>query len=358
MPQVSDRPDRRESLGLRAGDWVEVRNEDEILSTLDAEGCLDALPFMPEMLRYCGKRFQVFKSAHKACDTIRSWSRIRLMKDAVHLQGLRCDGEAHGGCQAGCLLYWKEAWLKRAPGPASKLDQRSASSTSIDPPGRAAPRCDVNALHRATRAATPAEAGAEERFRCQATDLPRATVRARRWDLRHYVRDLLSGNVRRRDFIRYGLYAAFNNLRPFPHIRGLAGEKTPLGEVLDLRPGEWVQVRSQEEILRTLNPKLRHRGLFFDVEMLPFCGRTYRIHRRVERLIDDKTGLMRLPRSACFILENVACSGCLSRGRMFCPRSIYPFWHEIWLQRVDVAQAGSGIQLPKTSETHAITAHD
>src|SRR6267142_1519493 len=51
------------SLGLRAGHWVEVRSADEILATLDDRGALDALPFMPEMLQYCGKRFRVFKRA-------------------------------------------------------------------------------------------------------------------------------------------------------------------------------------------------------------------------------------------------------------------------------------------------------
>ena len=35
---------------LRAGDVVEVRSLDEILATLDEQGELDALPFMPEMV--------------------------------------------------------------------------------------------------------------------------------------------------------------------------------------------------------------------------------------------------------------------------------------------------------------------
>ena len=52
-------------LNLRVGEVVEVRSEAEILSTLDANGRLEGLPFMPEMLKYCGQRFQVYKSAHK-----------------------------------------------------------------------------------------------------------------------------------------------------------------------------------------------------------------------------------------------------------------------------------------------------
>lgn len=309
-----------------------MKTSEEILATLDAEGCLDGLPFMPEMLQYCGKRFQVFKSAHKSCNTLGGGG-IRRMTRAVHLQGARCDGEAHGGCQAGCILFWKEDWLKPVGPNANLPGSLSASSGSS--------RCGFKTLERAARAAVAAEAGAEERFRCQATDLGRATTPAQWWDLRLYVRDVASRNVRPWDLFRYGALAAFNaimrigrgRLPTYPYLRGLAGDKTPQ-ESLNLQPGEWVQVRSKDEIMRTLNAKNRNRGLLFDVEMLPFCGKTFRVLRRVERLIDDRTGKMTVPRNPCFILEGVACGGCLSEKRMFCPRSIYPYWHEIWLKRV------------------------
>src|SRR5215475_13657598 len=35
--------------GLRPGEMIEVRSLPEILATLDERGCLDGLPFMPEM---------------------------------------------------------------------------------------------------------------------------------------------------------------------------------------------------------------------------------------------------------------------------------------------------------------------
>ena len=66
---------------------------------------------MPQMFQYCGKRFRVYKRAHKTCDTVNPIAGRRLA-DAVHLE-LRCDGKAYGGCQAACLIFWKEAWLKR-----------------------------------------------------------------------------------------------------------------------------------------------------------------------------------------------------------------------------------------------------
>ena len=44
---------------LSAGDWAEVRSKEEILAPLDGNGCLDGLPFMPKMFKWCGQRFQV-----------------------------------------------------------------------------------------------------------------------------------------------------------------------------------------------------------------------------------------------------------------------------------------------------------
>jgi hypothetical protein len=100
-------------LGLRVGELVKVRSDVEILATLDERAELESLPFMPEMLQFCGWRFRVDKLTVKLCDTMGSTGMYR-MRNAVHLEGVRCDGQAHGGgCQAGCLVYWKEAWLRR-----------------------------------------------------------------------------------------------------------------------------------------------------------------------------------------------------------------------------------------------------
>jgi hypothetical protein len=333
--------------GLRAGDWVEVRSAEEILDTLDDEGRLDALPFMPEMLQYCGKRFRVFKSAHKTCDTIKTHHNRRMTK-AVHLEGLRCDGEAHGGCQAGCLLFFKEVWLKRVRDRESKETPAKTASETRRAVGSGGSRCDVEALVCATRVLVIEGEAAAERYRCQATEMFEATTPFEWWDPRQYVKDLVSRNVRPLDFIRYVAIAAFNvvmrlhwRLRPYPYICGLADGKTP-AELLNLQPGELVEIRSKDEIMRTLNNGgNRNRGLSFDVEMVPYCGKIFRVLRRIERIVNDKTGKMiRLP-TACIILDGVTCSGCLSMNRLFCPRSIYPYWHEIWLKRVDKAESRS-----------------
>jgi len=325
---------------LRAGEWVEVRSAEEIFATLDAAGRLEALPFMPEMLQYCGKRFRVFKSAHKTCDTIKDWKTMRRMPQAVHLVGLRCDGSAHGGCEAGCLLFWKEAWLKPVRGPATTDEPAGTPADERPVVGRVGSHCDGAGLVRATRVRGAEGDEPDERYRCQATELVEATTPLRRWDPRPYLKDLASGNVRFLDFVRYVAIAAFNAVmrmhwrgRPYPYIRGLAEGPTP-NDVLNLQPGEMVQVRSKNEIMRTLNENQKNRGLWFDVEMVPYCDRTFQVLRRVETIINEKTGkMMRLP-NACLVLADVTCGGCLSQHRLFCPRGIYPFWREVWLKRV------------------------
>src|SRR5512146_3442577 len=103
---------------FHVGDWVVVHSREEILATLDAKGELEGMPFMPEMFAFCGQRFRVYKRAHKTCDTVFP-VRARRVDRAVHLE-TRCDGQAHGGCQAGCLIFWKEAWLKRVDGAGTR----------------------------------------------------------------------------------------------------------------------------------------------------------------------------------------------------------------------------------------------
>src|SRR5262245_7505799 len=110
---------------LRRGDLVQVRAPLEILATLDAQGRCDGLPFMPEMIQYCGKRFTVWKRADKLCDTV-NYSGSRRLPDGVFLGNIRCDGTGHDGCQAACRLLWKTAWLQRVSNDAAEATAFSA----------------------------------------------------------------------------------------------------------------------------------------------------------------------------------------------------------------------------------------
>lgn len=326
-------------LGLRVGDLVEVRGAAEILATLDERGELDSLPFMPEMLRYCGQRFTVDKVAHKLCDTVTATG-MRRMRDAVHLTGVRCDGAAHGGCETACLIYWKEAWLRRAePVTAPDAGARSA------PPR---PDLTVVDLHARTRR-DPVPDG-EVRFSCQATELLRAAPE--RLPLRHlgqYVTDVRTGNAGVAAVLRGVLVGVFNRLqalstRVLPRRlwfrRGLrwgfvegTRTRTPTGRT-DLQPGDLVRIRSKAEIMATLDTSLRNRGLGFEEEMARHCGKEARVLRRVERCIDEGTGRLLHMKSPCIVLEGIVCEGAYNAN---CPRSISSFWREIWLERVPVS---------------------
>jgi hypothetical protein len=335
-------------LNLRVGELVEVRSEPEILATLDENGELENLPFMPEMLQFCGQQFRVDKLALKLCDTI-NWTGIHRMRHAVHLQGVRCDGQAHGGCQAGCLVYWKEAWLKRVEANEPRPD-----GAGIEPGGALAARqqeqpCCTRAqlIARAHNHGADASTG-EETFSCQATELIRAAPeRIPSWDFRQYVVDVRSGNATTLAMIRtlcVGLFNEFQDLsrkvlperlrlwggRRFPFIEGSL-KRTP-GANLGLQPGELVRVKSKEAIVQTLDVHNRNRGMSFDAEMLKYCGRQARVLRRVEQIIDERTGRMMRFKNPCVILEDVICTSDYHR---LCPRSIYPYWREIWLERVE-----------------------
>jgi hypothetical protein len=102
------------SLNLKPGELVEVCSEKDILSTLDDKGKLKGVAFMPEMKKFCGKRFKVFKRVEKI--RVESSGEIRKIKNpTVFLEGVVCDGEISGPCDRACFCWWREAWLKRVP---------------------------------------------------------------------------------------------------------------------------------------------------------------------------------------------------------------------------------------------------
>ena len=333
----------RPAPSLRAGDWVEVRSADEILRSLGSDGTLEKMPFMPEMLKYCGKRFRISAIAHKTCDPAHKTGGRRLL-NAVHLEGLRCDGGSHGGCQAACLLFWKTDWLKVAN------DTRSSGNSGA---GSALSQRDLELTTARTGSA------GQTIYSCQATALLDATEKLHWWDLRQYVLDLSTRNVGFGHMLRVFLLswaAALTRLGfgyriataiydrvhrilmkgPAPKVEGAipVGQPTPTAD-LRLQAGDEIRVRSNGAIVSTLNKAGNNRGMWFGDEMVPYCGGTYRVMQRVDRIINEVTGEMMQMKSPCITLEGVVCNSVYSRSRLFCPRAITPYWREIWLERVD-----------------------
>jgi len=329
-------------LGLRTGEWVVVRSREEILATLDASACLDQLPFQPEMLAFCGRRMRVAKVAHKTCDNIKKTGGRR-MRDAVHLEGARCDGASHGGCQADCVFFWKEAWLRREGDPVQPV---------------AAATCTEATLTSSVRVP-----GSEDEsgpvWVCQTTKLYDATTYLPWWDVRQYVRDVTTGNHSAWNIVKLLIFAGYRKLvgfgvgyrfligfydwfqrlrggKPFPRGDGDIpdGQSTPTGR-LDLEPGEWVEVLPEAEIRRTITRSGFNRGMRYDLGMSRYCGGRYRVQMRVDRLINEISGRMMTMKSPCIQLEDVYCRAECTTWRIGCPRASNTYWREIWLRRVD-----------------------
>ena len=97
-------------LKLKPGELVKIRSEKEILATLDSKGKYKRLSFMPEMLKFCGKKFRVLK---RIDNYIVEGLGMRKLKNTVILDGVFCDGSWHGKCDRTCFCLWREKWLKR-----------------------------------------------------------------------------------------------------------------------------------------------------------------------------------------------------------------------------------------------------
>ena len=288
------------------------------------------------------------------------------MTRAVHLEGARCDGRAHGHCEAACMIFWKEDWLKRVPEAGEQAATAVARDSTPGNSGRGRGGCtEAGVLAGTQRSCADGTDGPT--YVCQATEIPAATQPLGRSRVWQYVEDYRSGNVGPTELARGLTHRAYQNLvnlgiglgtplrwfydflqglwggTPYPHRNGSipVGETTPTAR-LDLQPGEIVRVKSYAEILATCDRANRNRGMRFDAEMVPYCGGTYQVLRRVTRIIDEMTGRMETLHNACIILQGVVCQGRYSKCRLFCPRSIYPYWREIWLERLRQTETAPG----------------
>jgi hypothetical protein len=313
--------DRRNgSLHLRPGDGVVVRNLDEILATLDANGALEGLPFMPEMIAFCGRPATVFRRVDKINDWIHHEG-LKQVRDVVQLDDARCTGEAHGGCESNCRLRWKEAWLRRG------------HAADRAPEGMPRPSSAADRLYQLARR----EAGdGRVTYMCQATELATGATPIAARDPRHLVRDFATGNVRLRILLSGVGIACFNWVQRkrggvmFPYLVLPTSPQSPI-ETLGLQPGDRVRIKSKERIARTLNNRSRNRGMSFDPELLRYCGGEYAVRGVLHRVIAERTGeLIQMPMPS-IVLEGVRNTG---EYVWFNPEDEHIFWREIWLDRL------------------------
>lgn len=294
------------------GEMVEVRAWPEIAATLDANGAYENLPFMPEMLGFCGRRFRVSRQAFKTCIDDRE---MRGVNETVFLEDVRCDGASHGGCARGCLVFWKHAWLKPA-GDASASGSSSGSEMTA---------ADLTAL-----------AQRDGQFICQSSEILNASSPLPWWQWRQYVWDLSRNRVSVTGWLRSLLIAAYNKVAHLGRFNGwgfVAGEGAgpAASSSLNLQPGDLVRVKSLSQIKQTLDRSGKHQHLFFAPTMTQFCGRVLRVRNRLDNIILEGTRQQRKLKDTV-VLEEATCDGICHR---MCPRQSFLFWRECWLEKVE-----------------------
>ncbi len=306
----------KQNATLRHGDLVEVKAPDEILLTLDANGTLNHLPFMPEMIEFCGRQFRVSTRALKTCASSKTLSTMRgfTTDDVVLLDDLRCSGAEHDGCQKACTIFWREAWLRK-----------------VEPIARQSSQMIPHASER-LRASLKTSTGPSTYF-CQASEILKATTDLSQWArVRKCISEVRSGNCGVLEMARrVSIWLFWRLHRAFlgQHARG-SKRSTP-AESLNVHRGDLIEVKSMNGIVETLNETGRNRGLYFTPDMRLLCGQQKRVERRLAKIIVDGTGEMREVRDTVY-LEGSHC-GCAHVAFGGCPRREFSYWREIWLRR-------------------------
>jgi hypothetical protein len=266
------------------------------------------------MAAFCGHEAVVYRVVDKIYDYGRSRS-MRRLDDCVLLTDLRCDGTSHAGCEAACYLIWKSQWLEPSASPAAQPGVRQGPAVALPRAGPPNP---------------------ETVYSCQYTQLTHASQAMSQGDWRRLLGPWVAGNVTAGAFWVALATRAFNALQ----LRrgGLCYPARPPGSndkalpMLSLQPGQWVRVRTSEQIARTLDKNSKNRGLWFDRDMLKYCGSLRQVRSRVHKIIDVRTGTMIPMKTACIMLEGVHYSG---EFQGFGEQHDYLYWREAWLEPVD-----------------------
>jgi hypothetical protein len=323
---------------LRPGDLVQVKTPAEILLTLDKNGALDQVPFMPEMIEFCGGRFRVAKRVLKTCCSSGTESNMRTFPadNVVLLEGLRCSGASHGGCQKACTIFWREDWLRKVEDDG--VFSRATGGASED-----------------LRARLKTTSGPTTYF-CQSSEIVRATRRLARWErFGKCFADIRVGNCTAFQMAqRVSIWLFWRVRRAFlgAYARG-RNKSTPVAS-LGLQAGDSVEVIPIASISGTLNDRAYNRGLYFSPDMRLLCGRKQRVERKIEKIIVDGTGEMRRLRNTVY-LEGSHC-GCSHVAFGGCPRREFAYWREIWLRRPGTAESRErGISQAEAAQSPDLT---
>jgi hypothetical protein len=300
---------------LKVNTKIRVKSPKEIFKTLDENGCKDNLPFMPEMLQYCGKEFIISCKVEKTCvDNPTMYMAEFINNDVYFLNDLRCSGEFHDGCQRACRIFWKEDWLE-------ELNYNLKETSD-----------ELNTSDELTRKLKVKKT--DEVYFCQSTELRNAT---KPLSMKEKIQKLFCDYKNRNyNLIHLIKLVVFPLLRKFQKKIKDTEPKGQLTttptEVLNLQPGELVEIKSFNEIKQTLDVSGRNKGLLFDSDMIQFCGKRFKVRNRLDKMILERNGKM-IEVKNTVILDGVTCQCFFAFGG--CPRKEFQFWREVWLKRVE-----------------------
>lgn len=302
----------KSSRRFRVGDRVQVASAEYILSTLDANGRFEGLPFMPQMVPFCGQELVVTRWVNNVCYPVQGGADFGNLADSVLLNVSRCDGTSFGGCQMACPLIWKTEWLR-------PVDDQAETAGGMDA---------SEALKQLESLAT-AKAMNSELASCQATQLHQITHKRSRLNVGQYVDEV---NLNRVSVTALATSFCGGMLgRVAGSNQSVVGtqKRTPVSD-LKLTVGDMVVVKSQSDIVETLDANGKNRGLWFDPVMLRYCGQTLEVTKRITTLVDEASGKVRQLKISSVVLEDLQCD---PTARRFCSRLLHLFWREAWLQR-------------------------
>ncbi|HEX9935149.1 MAG TPA: hypothetical protein VGB38_08135 [bacterium] len=129
--------------------------------------------------------------------------------------------------------------------------------------------------------------------------------------------------------VRNRLHLVLHTLRKPFRKQIVTDEADASGEI---REGDWVCIRSREEIGETLDGWKFLGGCRFMDEMYAYCGQRHRVFKQVRNILDERT--LRMHKSKdLFILDGLYCKG--SWPFKECDRCCFFFWKKAWLKKVE-----------------------
>jgi hypothetical protein len=113
---------------------------------------------------------------------------------------------------------------------------------------------------------------------------------------------------------------------------GSTSPKVSVSNHDSIQPGDIVRVRLKDEIQLTLNKQRKTKGCTFQAGMYNYCGKEYRVFKKVENFFDETKQKM-CKCSSIYLLEGAYCNGTTAYLHP-CGRSCFYFWQSAWLEKV------------------------